>query len=293
DRDDNISEVTTYPAHTNINDGGLGAQNSLVHATCRRAIRIMERTLVVEQAWPEVHRKAEYCVDVVKQAAQDLVDAGGQARFKDIALRVEEDTAYVDDISKLIMDRPANNRGLARKEAQTYVSEFRLGSGEACKRRVKILLDSREYIYPGHWEVDAQGNEKWMIDKKQSPYLNLAIVNTLQAAYFSSPKAVGSRHLDDYKSSIAERKESEITPSLVALASTAVHATIESWGSGVYKKARKDDQFSSERYKHVYEHHMALLAGLKEKKKHAYHDIMSQIHATVVYVHSIYVIHLA
>ena len=61
-----------------------------------------------------------------------------------------------------------------------------------------------------------------MIDKKQSPYLNLAIINTLQAAYFSSPKAVGSRHLDDYKSSIPERNESEITASLVALASTAV-----------------------------------------------------------------------
>jgi hypothetical protein len=67
---------------------------------CRDAIKIVERTLVTEQAWPELHRAAAYKRQVLLDAVTPL--AAKDAQYKDILKRITKDEQFVKVIGKWV-----------------------------------------------------------------------------------------------------------------------------------------------------------------------------------------------
>ena len=49
-----------WPKVTCLSPGGLMQQSHIIHKICRDAIKIVEVTLVTEQAWPELHKGTHY-----------------------------------------------------------------------------------------------------------------------------------------------------------------------------------------------------------------------------------------
>ena len=81
-----------WPEYTNIVAGGLRDQSTLIRALCRDAIRIFELTLITKEAWPELHRAAEYRTEVFSEAAQALQKT--DVRYRDLRKRIIRDEEY-------------------------------------------------------------------------------------------------------------------------------------------------------------------------------------------------------
>ena len=72
--------------------GGLRDQGILIRSLCRDAIQILELTLVTEEAWPELHRAAEYRVEVFTQAARALQTT--DVCYRELRKRINTDEEY-------------------------------------------------------------------------------------------------------------------------------------------------------------------------------------------------------
>lgn len=144
---------------------------------CRDAIKIVEMALVTEQAWPELHRAAEYKQQVLLNAVTPL--AAKDTQYKDILKRITKDEQFVKVIGKWVcvsmyemfffrlndlfqvIDRLAHHRGIVRTVASDNIALFQLGIDEGCKARVKALIDNDVYVYPGEWGVTEKG-QAWL-----------------------------------------------------------------------------------------------------------------------------------
>ena len=60
--DDNNKTVLedSWPKALRLRNGALTQQIDLIRVVCHEAIRIIEKTLVVTHAWPELHKGAHY-----------------------------------------------------------------------------------------------------------------------------------------------------------------------------------------------------------------------------------------
>ncbi|KAF8176926.1 hypothetical protein BJ912DRAFT_1024284 [Pholiota molesta] len=268
-----------WPAHTKLQGNGLTQQNVYVRAVCHKAIKIVEKVLVFEQAWPELHRAAEYRVEILTQAAKELEKSGTQ--YRDIRKRVKKDDDYAKTVGKWVIDRLPQHRGPIRLTALDQIQAvFQLGVDDVCAKRVNALLATDTYVYPGNWGLDNRGNPKWIVRGNQI-YLNSTIIYILRSTFFSSTGALGFRYKDLYKSSHPDRPESELPIPLVALAATGIHAALDTWKDGNYVK-KKTDKFDGETYKTIFNRHVSYLQGLKTKNINAYHSIMAELHEKVV-----------
>jgi hypothetical protein len=59
DDDQTISE-DSWPTGLQLRNGALTQQTDLIRVVCREGICIIEKTLVVNNAWPELHKGAHY-----------------------------------------------------------------------------------------------------------------------------------------------------------------------------------------------------------------------------------------
>jgi hypothetical protein len=82
------------------NSGALRVQNVYLRTVCRDAIKIVEKTLVTDHAWPELHRAAAYKRQVLLDAVRPLI--GGDKRYKDVQKRITRDDDFVKGIGKWV-----------------------------------------------------------------------------------------------------------------------------------------------------------------------------------------------
>jgi hypothetical protein len=94
------SPVENWPAHTKVNGQGLREQNIYIRTMCHQAIKIVEKTLVSEQAWPELHRMGDYRVEVLTKACKALENAGPE--YRDIRQRVKKDNDFAKKLGALV-----------------------------------------------------------------------------------------------------------------------------------------------------------------------------------------------
>ncbi|KJA13097.1 hypothetical protein HYPSUDRAFT_151966, partial [Hypholoma sublateritium FD-334 SS-4] len=275
-------DAEKWPAAAQLQGSGLLGQNLFIRSICRDAIKTAERGIVVEDAWPEIHNAAEYRRRLLMRAAKGLQTS--DARYAEVRARIKVDEDFVRIIGKWVVDRLPHARGPVRLAALDHIAVFQLGVEDGCIRRVKYLLDSETYVYPGHWEKDEAGEPVWIVKGHQA-YLNTAIIQILRATFFSSQNALGHRHMKEYTSSHPTRLEPELTVQLVALAATGIHAALDCWRDGNYIK-RKNEKFDGETYKTVYERHIVNLIKIRTDHANFFHSLMSEIYVKVVYVFS-------
>ncbi|PPQ83324.1 hypothetical protein CVT26_015164 [Gymnopilus dilepis] len=294
DKEGDTPAEVAWPAHTQLNIAGkLRAQNVFIRKVCRDAINIVERTLVTEHAWPELHKAALYRRQVLAAAARELL--GKDKRYKDLLARINKDDDFTKVIGKWVVDRLSHYRGTIREAAAAHIALFQLGVGDGCKARVKALQDNDIYVYPGEWGTTEKGEPIWLTKRSQSEvyvYLNPALIDLLRDAFFASPTAFGYKFKEYYVSSHPTQPEPELTIPLVALGATALFAAIWEWRDG--KRPTKSsktktevailksgERFNGDLFKNVYERHVNALTNLKQKAANTFHSVMARLYTEV------------
>jgi hypothetical protein len=101
DQENDASPEEKWPTHVRLNNNGaLRVQNVYLRTVCRDAIKIVEKTLVTEHAWPELHRAAAYKRQVLLDAVKPLV--GKDKQYKDVQKRITRDDDFVKVIGKWV-----------------------------------------------------------------------------------------------------------------------------------------------------------------------------------------------
>jgi hypothetical protein len=101
DQENDASPEEKWPTHVRLNNNGaLRVQNVYLRTVCRDAIKIVEKTLVTEHAWPELHRAAAYKRQVLLDAVKPLV--GKDKQYKDVQKRITRDDDFVKVIGNWV-----------------------------------------------------------------------------------------------------------------------------------------------------------------------------------------------
>jgi len=100
-----------WPKALQLRTGALTQQTDLIRMVCREAIRIVEKALVTEHAWPELHKGTLYKRQVLLEAVKLLRakntedDEGKQdAQYKALKRRLSNDETFVRYIGKWVCD---------------------------------------------------------------------------------------------------------------------------------------------------------------------------------------------
>jgi hypothetical protein len=119
---DNMDEDSTVPAASVIPEdqwpgvarlsaGGLTQQSHIIREICRDAIKIVEVTLVTEQAWPELHKGTHYkrqvlldAVNALQCKIKDDDDGKHDKQYKVLRDRITKDEKFVRSIGKWVRE---------------------------------------------------------------------------------------------------------------------------------------------------------------------------------------------
>lgn len=82
------------------NHGVLRVQNAYLRTVCWDTIKIVEKTLVTEHTWPELHRATAYKRQVLLDAVKPLVRKDKQ--YKDVQKHITRDDDFVKVIGKWV-----------------------------------------------------------------------------------------------------------------------------------------------------------------------------------------------
>ena len=111
DDDDKTLPEDNWPKALQLRTGALTQQTDLIRVVCREAIRIIEKTLVTEHAWPELHKgtlyKCQVLLEVVKllRAKNTEDDEGKQdTLYKALNSRLSNDEKFIRYIGKWVCD---------------------------------------------------------------------------------------------------------------------------------------------------------------------------------------------
>ncbi|KIJ89869.1 hypothetical protein K443DRAFT_117414, partial [Laccaria amethystina LaAM-08-1] len=109
DDDDRTIPEDNWPKALQLRTGALTQQTDLIRVVCREAIRIVERTLVMEHAWPELHKGTLYKRQVLLEAvkllrAKNTEDDEGEqdAQYKALNSRLSNDEKFIRYIGKWV-----------------------------------------------------------------------------------------------------------------------------------------------------------------------------------------------
>lgn len=101
DEEEVVDPEEQWPTHARYNPtGALRVQNVFLRTVCHDAIKVVEKALVTEHAWPELHRAAAYKRQVLLVAAERLV--AKDKRYKDLVRRIKEDDDFVKNTGKWV-----------------------------------------------------------------------------------------------------------------------------------------------------------------------------------------------
>ena len=111
DDDDGTVPEDNWPKALQLRPGALTQQTDLIRVVCCEAIRIIEKTLVTEHAWPELHKGTLYKRQVLLEAVKLLHakntedDEGKQdAQYKALNSRLSNNETFVRYIGKWVCD---------------------------------------------------------------------------------------------------------------------------------------------------------------------------------------------
>jgi hypothetical protein len=100
-----------WPKVARLSTGGLMQQSYVIREICRDAIKIVEVTLVTQQAWPELHKGTLYKRQVLLEAVNALRvkikndDDGKQDKqYKALRDRISKDEKFVRTIGKWVCE---------------------------------------------------------------------------------------------------------------------------------------------------------------------------------------------
>ncbi|KAJ3873955.1 hypothetical protein F5051DRAFT_431730 [Lentinula edodes] len=133
------------------------------------------------------------------------------------------------------------------------------------------LVQRRTYFYP---QTPSISDERYKYDYSR-PFEHQVFAGYMGAAFFSSTYYSGiiKRYSDVFVSSIQEKpNELEVLKALVALASTAIHACIQDFSSGI------KDNFPTKELDGVWKLSLKILDGIQKRNHMKYHRLMHNLY---------------
>ncbi|KJA15179.1 hypothetical protein HYPSUDRAFT_149507, partial [Hypholoma sublateritium FD-334 SS-4] len=196
---------------------GLMQQNAFIRTLCLEAIKVVETTVVTEQAWLELNRTADYQCKVLLHAFGLLVKQNSE--YRGTRRRIKQDETFLKHIGKwVMMDRLAHARGAVKSKGVDRVAFFQLGIDDVRASCASALMLSDRYACPGHWGFDILF---WII-KNSKIFHNSGLIAILKQSFFAAPASFGCNCTEHYVCFHTSCMEPEFSQSLVALATAGV-----------------------------------------------------------------------
>ncbi|KIJ90601.1 hypothetical protein K443DRAFT_15078, partial [Laccaria amethystina LaAM-08-1] len=250
-------------------------QHYIIQKVLHDAIENVTRECLLNNAWPEqkANSKLAFRVDVLLQAVKGNIKAHPELR--DLKKRIQDDAPFTRSLSRVFMNRLSTLRGPAKSMATSEIASYELGKSGKCEARVGVLFKFHQYIFPGTWT--GENGLTWDV-KKNKPYLNCTVIDTLTAAFFGSASSIGYQYMDHYKSSVGKDDRKELPIAMAALVATAVYVALYEWRNGKKSKVK----FEGNTFLAIYSHHATTLQQMKEDSPNGYHEIMAELFSRVV-----------
>ncbi|KAH9847583.1 hypothetical protein C2E23DRAFT_847901 [Lenzites betulinus] len=246
----------------------LGVQLPRVRAVAKAAIDEVQADVCLKNAFPEGPDKHnQFTLPTLVRVAQKL-------GYADIVRRVQTDITYSRHLGSIPAQRISTFRGRVKKHTDGVVAEtYNLQPGDG--HRVDWLDQQLNYIYPHNYKSQK-------VDR-HLPYKPSIFTQVMRSAWFSRPTAYGFAIIDRFtSSSLKHPREKEIPAPMLALAATAIYASIVDYSAPVYK-AR---DFTGNEFADTYARNMRALQKIKDADTNKYHVLMHGFFRVICGSHS-------
>ncbi|KAI0334244.1 hypothetical protein GY45DRAFT_1270510 [Cubamyces sp. BRFM 1775] len=221
----------------------------------------IEAELMFNEAFPDSINRTKAVTQAMIQSAATL----GHAALEE---RLRKDNLFTRLLTAIPSQRISTFRGAVKKVADAHVTAFYQLAPEECSAKIPWLFNHLTYIYPGDF---SKQSVPW-----GKPYQHPAVAAVIRACFFTGIGAFATLHADRFASSLPDRAdEREIPMAMLALVSTAIHASLAEWKTGSHKSI----PFSGDAFLDVYNEHRTLLIGIHKQNIRAYHTMMHRLYA--------------
>ncbi|KAF8666931.1 hypothetical protein AX14_006412 [Amanita brunnescens Koide BX004] len=257
------TDIVTLPKSKEIL---LSIQMYELKLVIRKAMILVEGRIRFDHAFPSPADRSVWNRLALAEACTVLESISHspnvKVKYNWIQQHVEVDDQYVSDISTILDPRVSLLQGDSKAAAAINVcAAYGLHGGSA--RLVQRLLQQKQYIYP-----PALHGDGFLRDR---PFEHNAIIGTLHDDLFSGYRSVVRIYPDRYKP--GEENSYALTPSMVALAATAVFASLKEWETG----PRIPTHFTMNVFAEVYRGHIEDLAYIEQRNEPAYKALLRRL----------------
>ncbi|KIL55289.1 hypothetical protein M378DRAFT_182265 [Amanita muscaria Koide BX008] len=282
-----LSQPESLPATANPNDLGssiwpvytrlikgtnkdltLTVQCFELRLIVRKAMELVEELVRFEDAFPDfIMRTAWNRTSLIEacsvfQATSHIAQV--RYKYEVFKERMRLDIEYVAELSRLLDPRVSILRGDTKILA---INNARVSYGlqEGCGRQVNLLLTGSHYIYPL-----APNGVSFQLTK---PFENQAIIGTLHDDLFSGNNTIVSKYPLRFRPTDQELDSNKLAPSMIALAATAVYASLKEWENG----HRIHVHFTANIFEMIYRGHLEHLEDIHDRNIHAYNALVRRL----------------
>ncbi|KAM6491688.1 hypothetical protein JOM56_012850 [Amanita muscaria] len=260
---------TSWPYYTELvyhqtNSGldlGLSRQHFEIKLVVRRAIETITESIIFEDAFPSPAVRAVWIHKALIAAtnfAGGISSPAVRTRYDRIHSRIIQEHQFETELSTMIIPRmPLLRSQIKTLAVSNATKSYQLQGMDVAG--IASLVKDYKYIFPLGRNNNVQGSK---------PYENVAIISTM-------------RDFLSHHSSISERflaGKDVLTPSIIALASTAVAAAIDEWRTGRHIVGT----FTSNIYADVYNNHIAILVKIQSNNKQGYDALLRRLYLAAV-----------
>ncbi|KAF8185607.1 hypothetical protein K438DRAFT_1836694 [Mycena galopus ATCC 62051] len=288
DDDDDVQVIEPSDIDVVVRSNGkvnLKQQRPRVEKTGQLAVDFFLGYYLFKHFFPSTEEKTNFSLDA-------LVNAAHSHQFEDIKEKLLTDPGYVDLLSPVLHGRVSAFR-LRPKAAADAIVVTNYGLQKNIEARVQFLLEGMRYIHvlvPG--AIDPKtGQPGADVVQKDSAYTSEGIKTTLLNAFFRGTPSLAQKYASLFETGVDGRKQ--VPRSMVAIAGTAVHASISEYRTGYHISTKFDGNHLLE----IYDTHLLLIDTLLKSNSTMLEDLFTFLtqgsHLAAVYARPIAVEALA
>ncbi|KAG5637418.1 hypothetical protein H0H81_004625, partial [Sphagnurus paluster] len=241
----------------------LLAQPAPVYTLIKAGINKVVADGLFLSAYPDVLTIEDYYRHLLNKTAEDL-------NLTAISTCLKTDTIFFEQIGRIFSCRLSALRSSTKKTTSLKVEIFYGldGTPAEIRKTVKDLISTGDYIFPK--------NQNGSIERMKA-FKHAMIISSVRDYYFSAARGgLASHYFGQFGSSILSGpavNEKELPLPMLCMISTAIHAALDDWSTGFYRRT----EFNADTYEDVYRGHELFLNTIRSKKPLAYHRLMADL----------------
>ncbi|KAM6496582.1 hypothetical protein JOM56_007055 [Amanita muscaria] len=240
-----LSQPESLPATANPNDLG-----SSIWPVYTRLIKETNKDLTLTVQCFELM--------LIVRKAMELVEE--LVRFED---------AFPDFIMRTAWNRTSLIEACSVFQATSHIAQVRY-KYEVFKERMRLDI---EYVAELSRLLRTLNDLKGVSFQLTKPFENQAIIGTLHDDLFSGNNTIVSKYPLRFRPTDQELDSNKLAPSMIALAATAVYASLKEWENG----HRIHVHFTANIFEMIYRGHLEHLEDIHDRNIHAYNALVRRL----------------